>query len=215
MGREHTGDESVLLSSETVSNLPREKVRTWAQPNVEVLTTSELPAVEWLQQDFPGGPVVKTLPSKEGVWMPGWGAKIPHALWPKNQTQNRSKAVRNSIKIFKIVPSKKSLKKMVKIVILCYIYFTTIKKKESWPNPGWAWELGGGWKPSTNSLTSKVALLLNTSLWVSSTGGSVTELWSPCLQPFAQTTHHHSTSGSTISNNNNKQKHPIPASMIR
>ena len=35
--------------------------------------------------DFPGGPVVKTLPSNEGSvgWIPGEEAKIPHALWPK------------------------------------------------------------------------------------------------------------------------------------
>ena len=35
-------------------------------------------------RDFPGGPMVKTLPSKvqgEGL-IPGRGAKIPHALWP-------------------------------------------------------------------------------------------------------------------------------------
>ena len=37
--------------------------------------------------DFPGGPVVKTSPSNVGgaSLIPGWGAKIPHALWPKNQ----------------------------------------------------------------------------------------------------------------------------------
>ena len=37
--------------------------------------------------DFPGSPVVETLPSKaEDVGLiPGWGAKILHALWPKNQ----------------------------------------------------------------------------------------------------------------------------------
>ena len=37
--------------------------------------------------DFPGGPVVKTLPSRaEGAGsIPGRGAKIPDAPWPKNQ----------------------------------------------------------------------------------------------------------------------------------
>ena len=37
--------------------------------------------------DFPGGPVVKTLPSNAGGMdsIPDWGAKIPHALQPKNQ----------------------------------------------------------------------------------------------------------------------------------
>ena len=39
--------------------------------------------------DFSGGPVVKTLPSSErGVRsIPGQGAKIPQALWPKNQNK--------------------------------------------------------------------------------------------------------------------------------
>ena len=38
-------------------------------------------------RDFPGGPVVKTLPSNaEGtVSIPGRGTRIPHASWPKNQ----------------------------------------------------------------------------------------------------------------------------------
>ena len=38
-------------------------------------------------RDFPGGPVVKTLPSNAEyvALIPGGGAKIPHALWPKNQ----------------------------------------------------------------------------------------------------------------------------------
>ena len=37
--------------------------------------------------DFPGGPVVKTLLSNAGGVrsIPGRGAKIPHASWPKNQ----------------------------------------------------------------------------------------------------------------------------------
>ena len=38
---------------------------------------------------FPGGPVVRTSPSNsEGVGLiPGWGAKISHALWPKHKTE--------------------------------------------------------------------------------------------------------------------------------
>ena len=34
------------------------------------------------QQDFPGGPVVKNLPSNAGDpgSIPGWGTKIPHAM---------------------------------------------------------------------------------------------------------------------------------------
>ena len=46
--------------------------------------------------------MVETLPSKaEDVSLiPGWGAKILHALWPKTKTQNRSNIVTKSIKIF-------------------------------------------------------------------------------------------------------------------
>ena len=38
-------------------------------------------------RDFPGGPVVKTLPSNTGGAgsIPGQGAKIPHVLQPKKQ----------------------------------------------------------------------------------------------------------------------------------
>ena len=39
--------------------------------------------------DFPGGPVVGTLPSNAGVVgsIPGWGAKLPRASRPKNKTE--------------------------------------------------------------------------------------------------------------------------------
>jgi len=38
-------------------------------------------------RDFPGNPVVKTLPSNAGGvgLIPGWGATIPHASKPPNQ----------------------------------------------------------------------------------------------------------------------------------
>ena len=38
-------------------------------------------------RDFPGGSVVKNLPAKAGDVgsIPGWGAKIPHVSWLKNQ----------------------------------------------------------------------------------------------------------------------------------
>ena len=38
--------------------------------------------------DFRGGPGIKTLPSSAGDSgsIPGQGAKIPHALWPKSQS---------------------------------------------------------------------------------------------------------------------------------
>ena len=79
-------------------------------------------------RDFPGGPVVKTSPSiarGEGS-IPGRGAKIPCASWPKNQNikqkqyckqlysnkevkKRRSNTVTNSIKTLKMVHIKKNL----------------------------------------------------------------------------------------------------------
>lgn len=43
--------------------------------------------VEEPSGDFPGHPVVKTLPSSAGgvSLTPGWEAKLPHALWLKSQ----------------------------------------------------------------------------------------------------------------------------------
>ena len=51
------------------------------------------------RQDFHGGSVVKTLPSTAGdvSSIPGLGAWIPCALWPKKYKTNN--IVRNSIKI--------------------------------------------------------------------------------------------------------------------
>ena len=42
-------------------------------------------------RDFPGGPGVGTSPSNAtGVCsVPGWGADMPHASWPKNQSTNQ------------------------------------------------------------------------------------------------------------------------------
>ena len=54
--------------------------------------------------DFPGGPVVKTLSSDAGGTgpIPGWGAKIPHASWPKNQNR-KQKQYSNKLKTLKMV----------------------------------------------------------------------------------------------------------------
>ena len=40
------------------------------------------------QGDFPGSPVVKTLPSnvESAGLIPGWGTKITHDSWPKKST---------------------------------------------------------------------------------------------------------------------------------
>ena len=43
--------------------------------------------------DFPGSPVVKTLPSNAGGMglIPGWGAKIPHAVWCGQKLKKKGK----------------------------------------------------------------------------------------------------------------------------
>ena len=70
---------------------------------------------------FPGGAVVKTLPSnaESAGSTPGWGASIPHASLPKNQNikNNRSNIVTKSLKTLKMVHIKKSLKKDLKGVL--------------------------------------------------------------------------------------------------
>ena len=48
---------------------------------------------EYYHRDFPGSPVVKTLPSDAGgaASIPGEGAKIEHASQPKKQKHNKWK----------------------------------------------------------------------------------------------------------------------------
>ena len=64
--------------------------------------------------DFPGGPVVKTSPSKAGGAgsIPGRGAKIPHASWPKKQNIKQKQYFNKFNKDLKNGPhQKKNLKK--------------------------------------------------------------------------------------------------------
>ena len=63
-------------------------------------------------KDFPGGLVVKTLHLDSGgvSSVSGWGTKIPHASWSKDQ--NRRSIITNSLKTLKMVHIKKKLKKM-------------------------------------------------------------------------------------------------------
>ena len=51
-----------------------------------VLPNKFLKLKKIIVRDFPGGPVVKTLPSNAGGQgsIPGQGVKIPHTSWPKN-----------------------------------------------------------------------------------------------------------------------------------
>ena len=77
-------------------------IRTRDAQTTEVKKTKHQ---EWLH----GGPVVKTSPSNAGDVgsIPGGEAKIPHASWPKNQTQNRNNIVTDWIKTLKMVHIKK------------------------------------------------------------------------------------------------------------
>ena len=67
----------------------------------------------WLIQyvrDFAGGPVVKTSPSNPGSAgsIPGWEAKIPHALQPKNQNIKQKQYCNKLNKDFKNGPHQKN-----------------------------------------------------------------------------------------------------------
>ena len=67
-------------------------------------------------EDFPHGPVVKTSPSsaRGAGSIPGQGAKIPHASWPKNQNIKQKQYCNKFKEDIKNGPhqqQKKSLKK--------------------------------------------------------------------------------------------------------
>jgi len=65
--------------------------------------------------DFPGGPMVKTLPfNAEGVSLiPGWGAKTPHASWPENQNVKEKRYCNKFNKNFKNGPHQKNLQILI------------------------------------------------------------------------------------------------------
>ena len=76
-----------------------------------------------LGEDFLGDLVVKTLPSSAGVagLIPGQGAKISPAFWPKKKKPkiHRNNVVTNSIKTVKMAHfQKKYLKMKVKIKVM-------------------------------------------------------------------------------------------------
>ena len=69
------------------------------------------------KQELPCGPVVKTLPfHAEGVSSsPCWGAKIPHALGPKNQNIQQKQYCKQFNKDLKIDPCQKKKKNSLKL----------------------------------------------------------------------------------------------------
>lgn len=70
------------------------------------------------QQDFPGDLVIETLPSigAGASSVSSRGGQIPHASCPENQNIQQKQHCNSSIKIFKIVHSKKNLKRKKKWV---------------------------------------------------------------------------------------------------
>ena len=63
-------------------------------------------------RDFPGGPMIKTLPSNAGGAgsIPGGEAKIPHASQPKNQNIKQKQYCNKFSKDFKNGPHPKKKK---------------------------------------------------------------------------------------------------------
>ena len=81
-------------------------------PNYELRDQPFAPikACPW---DFLCSSVVKISPSNaRGTGsIPGWGAKIPHVSWPKNQNVKQKQIVTNSVKTLKMVRIKKKISK--------------------------------------------------------------------------------------------------------
>ena len=70
--------------------------------------------------DFPGSPVVKTSTSDAGGLssIPGRGAEIPHASWPKKQNIKQRQYCNKFNKDFKNGPHQKNLKKKCTMLYL-------------------------------------------------------------------------------------------------
>ena len=47
--------------------------------------------------DFPGGPVVETSNAGVAGLIPGWGAKIPHAMWHSQKKKRLKTALRKQV----------------------------------------------------------------------------------------------------------------------
>ena len=79
--------------------------------HISALTGSALYSHIIIIIDFPGSPVVKTLPSNAGGAdsIPRRGAKIPHASRPKNQNTEQKQYCNKFNKDFKNGPHQKNL----------------------------------------------------------------------------------------------------------
>ena len=69
-------------------------------------------------RDFPGGSVVKCSSAGAEGLIPGQGARIPHALWPKSQNRKQKQYCNKFNKNFKNCSHffKKNLKKKKKVI---------------------------------------------------------------------------------------------------
>ena len=86
------------------------------------------------RRDFPGGWVVKTLPYKAGGvgLIPGWGAKIPFALWPKHQNIKQKQYYNRFNKDFKNSPHQKRIKDSETRACLVY------PEEQQWVQNSWS-----------------------------------------------------------------------------
>ena len=78
--------------------------------------------------DFPGSPVVKTLPSNAGRvgLIPGQGARIPQASRPKSQNVKQKQYCNKFNKDFKNGPHQKKKNALGKICVTCLIVIFTL-----------------------------------------------------------------------------------------
>ena len=68
----------------------------WQKPThyKAIILQLKMKKIKKERRAFPGSPGIKTLPSNPGTvgLIPGQGAKIPHASWPK-KTEHKTKAI--------------------------------------------------------------------------------------------------------------------------
>ena len=100
---------------------PRMKPRQFGCTSIYVKLTTFHLLWSWILEEIakkglPWRSVVKTLPSSAGGAgsIPGWGAKIPHASWPKYQNIKQKQYCNKFNKDFKNGPHQKNLKKKKK-----------------------------------------------------------------------------------------------------
>ena len=80
----------------------------WPDHSHSSVDPSWMNTLRWTVVELPSPSAVKTLPSnaRGEDLIPGWGAKIPHTWWPKNQNiekkKTRSNIATNSKKTLKV-----------------------------------------------------------------------------------------------------------------